>query len=196
MSYKEFLQEILHLNRLKTLPAIYHRVRKIPYGSTGNRDPKVVWEHNVGSCSGKHILLRDLLREAGFQAEIITMFTYFNESTPLHESFPEELKNISANERVPDFHHYVRVMHQDTWLNLDATWHDALAKFGFSVNNTWLGKDHTKLASVPEKEYPNNEDISGLKVNLVESLPKDQQEMRARYFQMLTKWISENAAGR
>ncbi|KZL19952.1 transglutaminase domain-containing protein [Pseudovibrio sp. WM33] len=181
-------------NSLRSLPQIYHHVRNIPYGSTGNRDPKAVYTSNVGSCSGKHILLRDFLREAGYQAEIITMFTYFNESTPVHGSFPEELKTIATRERVPDFHHYVRVLEQGAWLNLDATWHDGLARFGFEVNHDWSGSNHTALASVAEREYPATENIIDLKADLVSSLPQDQRDLRAKYFRLVTEWIATYAS--
>ncbi len=180
-------------NELRTLPQIYHHVRNIPYGATGNRDPRVVYERHIGSCSGKHILLRDLLRESGYVAEIITMFTYFNESTPVHDSFPDELKEISKGERVADFHHYVRAAKQGAWLHLDATWHDRLKSFGFQVNTGWSGTGNTRLASVTEKEYPNDEDIAELKKRLIASLPRSQRHIRARYFQLLTEWIAANA---
>ncbi|WP_063286419.1 MULTISPECIES: transglutaminase domain-containing protein [unclassified Pseudovibrio] len=191
--YNEFLQSVISKNSLLTLPQIYHHVRNIPYGSTGNRDPRIVYTSNLGSCSGKHILLRDLLREAGYRAEIVTMFTYFNESTPIDESFPEELKAIATHERVPDFHHYLRVFEQETWLNLDATWHDAVMNFGFRVNHDWDGSTHTKLAAVAEQEYPVTENIIDLKARLVASLSQDQQELRRKYFQLVTEWIPENA---
>lgn len=193
MTYPDFLQTVIADKRLLSLAQIYHHVRNIPYGSNGNRDPRVVYESNVGSCSGKHILLRDLLRQAGYRTEIITMFTYFNESTPVHDSFPDELKALSAQERVPDFHHYVRVFEKGSWSILDATWHDAVISFGFPVNNVWYGQGNTRLASVPEKEYPNDEDIIGLKKRLIASLPPAQQDIRSRYFKLVTAWIGEIA---
>jgi len=194
MQYTDFLREVIVDKGLKFLPLIYHQVRNIPYGSNGSRDPRIVYESNVGSCSGKHILLRDLLREAGHKAEIITMFTYFNESTPICDSFSEELKTLGASTRIPDFHHYVRVKKQGKWLKLDATWHDGLAAFGFKVNSDWAGQGDTALASVAEREYPNEEDIIAFKAHLVDSLPSDQREVRAKYFAMVTGWIAENAA--
>lgn len=193
MQYTKFLRGVITDRKLETLPMIYHQVRNIPYGSNGNRQPRVVYESNVGSCSGKHILLRDLLRQAGFEAEIITMFTYFNESTPVCDSFPKELKALGAGARIPDFHHYVRAKNQGRWVKLDATWHDKLKAFGFKVNNDWSGDGDTELASVPEREYANEEDIIPFKAHLVDSLPSDQREIRAKYFELVTKWIADNA---
>lgn len=193
MQYRDFLKDVVATNELNDIPAIYHQVRKIPYGSNGNRDPRVVFESNVGSCSGKHILLRDLLRSAGYEAEIITMFTYFNESTPLCGSFPDELKSLSKEERIPDFHHYVRIKKHGAWVKLDATWHDELDSFGFAVNTKWAGEGDTLLASVPEQEYPNEENLIDFKARLVATLPDDQKALRARYFELVTKWIADNA---
>lgn len=193
MQYEDFLGGVITNNNLKDIPPIYHQVRKIPYGSNGNRDPRVVYESNVGSCSGKHILLRDLLRHADYEAEIITMFTYFNESTPLCESFPSELKILATKERIPDFHHYVRVKQHGNWVKLDVTWHDELDSFGFAVNTKWAGEGDTLLASVPEQEYANEERLIDFKARLVATLPDDQKALRARYFELVTKWIADNA---
>jgi len=194
MQYEDFLKGVIATNELKDIPAIYHQVRRIPYGSNGNRDPRIVYESNVGSCSGKHILLRDLLRCAGYEAEVITMFTYFNESTPLCDSFPEELKSLGSKERIPDFHHYVRVKQNGVWLKLDATWHDELDSFGFTVNSEWAGGEDTHLASVPEREYPNEENLIDFKARLVATLPDDQKALRARYFELVTEWVAGNTA--
>ena len=92
---------------------IYHTVRRIPYGRTGQRDPATVVETNVGSCSGKHILLRGLLRAAKFDAEIITMFTHFDQGIPFNASYPHALRELLGAGEICDFHHYVRVRTDD-----------------------------------------------------------------------------------
>ena len=191
MTYKEYLQALISDEGLNTITKVYHRVRNIPYGSTGNRNPQLVCELNVGSCSGKHILLRDLLREVGQEAEVITMFTYFNESTPVHDSYSTELKELSSNFRIPDFHHYVRVKRRSNWINLDATWHNATIPFGFTVNHDWDGEGDTKLASIAEQEYPNQEQLIDFKQHLVASLSNEQRNIRARYFELVSDWIAQ-----
>ncbi len=190
LDYKNFLNSVLKDENATTITEIYHLVRNIPYGSNGNRDPREVYKTKVGSCSGKHTLLRDLLRQAGYKVEIITMFTHFNKSCPVHETYPPELKKISQNSEIPDFHHYVRVFANGKWVKLDATWHDGMLPYGFVVNNEWNGVGDTHLASVPLHEYPNEEELTDFKKNLVASLSDEDRQLRLRYFTLVTHWIS------
>jgi hypothetical protein len=194
-NYRDFLDAVARRDPRLPLIRIYHAVRNIPYGSTGVREPMEVIENNFGSCSGKHLLLRDLLREEGFEAEIITMFTYFNRDMPIHESYPAELKRLCRETDVPDFHHYVRVRVNGDWLRLDATWHDRLISYGFPVNQAWSGEGDTILAATAIEEYPNIEDLIPRKEELVLSLPADQRNRPARFFQLVTEWISGLSSG-
>ena len=172
------------------LPDVYHAVRNIPYGSTGERDPVKVIANNLGSCSGKHILLRDLLRETGKTAEVITMFTYFNRGIAPHPAMPQDLREMIEGAKVCDFHHYVRVHEEGRWIKLDATWHDALIRYGFPVNHGWKGPEDTVLAAAPIREYPAVEDLVAWKVRLVAELGPEERELRARFFQRLTEWMA------
>jgi hypothetical protein len=169
---------------------LYHAVRKIPYGSIGERDPVKVIANNLGSCSGKHILLRDLLRETGHEAEIVTIFTYFNRGVPSHPAMPEDLRKMIEDEDICDFHHYVHARWDDRWLKLDATWHDALSPYGFPVNRDWRGQGDTMLAATPVREYPAVEDLATWKIDLLEQLDPEQRDKRARFFRRLSAWIA------
>ena len=188
--YMNFLERVKESTGSTGLIDVYHAIRNIPYGSTGVREPSEVIRGNLGSCSGKHLALRDLLRQTGHAAEIITMFTYFNERTPVVESFPDELKRMCRADRIPDFHHYVRVAVGGAWIKLDATWHDAMIPYGFPVNHAWNGQGDTILAADPIREYPNVEDLITRKQQLIDSLPADEREKRARFFGLLTDWIA------
>lgn len=188
--YHTFLETLARADPRLPLVRIYHAVRNIPYGSTGVREPLQVIEKNYGSCSGKHLLLRDLLRVGGYEAEIITMFTYFNRGVPVHESYPAELKRLCREGDVPDFHHYVRARVDGDWRRLDATWHDQLIPYGFPVNDAWAGDGDTVLAATAIEEYPNIEDLIPRKEALIRSLPPEDRKRRARFFQLVTEWIA------
>ncbi len=188
--YRAFLDALLRTDPRPPLVSVYHAVRNIRYGSTGVRDPAEVIRKNLGSCSGKHLLLRDLLRIQGFDAEIITIFTYFNRGVPVHESFPEELRRLCLEADIPDYHHYVRVRRDGDWTKLDATWHDALVPYGFPVNVAWEGDGDTTLAAEPLEEYANVEDLIAYKKALIHAMPTEDRERRARFFRLITEWIS------
>ena len=187
-TYRIFLKERVRAGSTNVAD-IYHAVRKIPYGSTGERDPEKVIANNLGSCSGKHILLRDLLREVDWEAEIITMFTHFNRGVPSHPAMPADLRAMIEGEDVCDFHHYVRVRIREGWHKLDATWHDALISYGFPVNRDWEGHSDTVLAATPIREYPAVEDLVAWKEQLLTRLTPEQREFRAKFFTRLTEWM-------
>ena len=187
-SYANFLKDRVR-GTSPTLPEVYHAVRRIPYGSTGERDPVKIIANNLGSCSGKHILLRDLLRESGWTTEVVTMFTHFNRDMPSHPSMPADLRTMIEGPDVCDFHHYVRVRVDDRWLKLDATWHDELIPFGFSVNSNWKGDEDTRLAARPLKEYPAVEDLAAWKVQMLTELTDKQRDLRSRFFHRVTEWM-------
>ena len=187
-TYRIFLKERVRAGSTNVAD-IYHAVRKIPYGSTGERDPVKIIANNLGSCSGKHILLRDLLREVDLEAEIITMFTHFNRGVPSHPAMPADLRAMIDGEDVCDFHHYVRVRIREGWHKLDATWHDALISYGFPVNRDWAGHSDTALAATPIREYPAVEDLVAWKEQLLTQLTPEQREFRAKFFTRLTEWM-------
>jgi Transglutaminase-like superfamily len=187
-TYKTFLEKLLRAGSTN-VSDVYHAVRKIPYGSTGERNPVKVIANNLGSCSGKHILLRDLLREVGQEAEVITMFTHFNRGIPSHPAMPAELRAMIAGREVCDFHHYVRVRMGEGWRKLDATWHDALISYGFPVNRDWNGESDTVLAATPIREYPAVEDLIAWKEQLITELTPEQRDLRANFFTTLTEWM-------
>lgn len=177
-------------DRAQRVAALYHAVRRIPYGSTGERDPAQVIARNLGSCSGKHILLRDVLRASGFTADVVTIFTHFSRTVPAHPAMPEPLREMLSGEPVVDYHHYVKLSEGSHRQVLDATWHDWLRSFGFPVNDTWNGTGHTVLAATPIHEYHGEEDVAAHKVQLLASLSVEQRERREAFFRLLTEWIA------
>jgi hypothetical protein len=187
--YRKFLKSHLG-DRPTDMAAVYHSVRKIPYGGVGERDPAKIIANNTGSCSGKHILLRDLLRETGREAQVITMFTHFNRGIPSHPSMPETLRSLVEGSDVCDFHHYVSLRGANGSVKLDATWHDALLRYGFPVNNDWNGQGDTLLAATPIREYEPVEDLAEWKTELLQQLTPEQRELRTRFFRQLADWIA------
>jgi hypothetical protein len=187
--FRDFLRRVDPSSH-PALPAVYHAVRNIPYGSIGRRDPAHVLVANAGSCSAKHMLLDELLRRLGHRTRLITIFTHFDEGVPDHASYPEELRELLRRGKVPDFHHFLRVEQNGRWLDLDATWHDRLGAYGFPVNAGWTGAGDTRLAARPIREYPPTDDLVALKERLLKELSPPQRALRTRFFGLLSDWIA------
>lgn len=169
--------------------ALFHFVRQFRYLSDGVRDPQKVYERRAGSCSGKHILLRNLLRGVGHDAEVETIEGDFSKRIPCLASFPAELKAMIREGAVPDFHHYVRLHWQGRALALDATWPDSLQPFGFPANLSWNGQGDTELAVEPARHLGAVEDVVALKQACIASLSDAQRARRGRFLELLGEWM-------
>ena len=62
----------------KKVVLLFEKVRDIPYGDIGSRDPKAVFENNKGTCSGKHELLKELYQELGIEVKDFIAMHKFN----------------------------------------------------------------------------------------------------------------------
>lgn len=180
-----------HSSPEEALVYVFEAVRDIPYGSTGEREPEKIVHENLGSCSGKHLLLSNLLKSIGYDNKIVTCFHYFDEVIPRGNDYPKRLKEILSTHRVIDFHHFVKLKRGKQWLNLDATWDALLHHFGFPVNFGWKGNTDTMIAVKPIKFYPETDDLIGLKVRLIAEMPKEDREIRAEFLKLLTEWLRE-----
>lgn len=193
VSYGQELDKFLDRNGLKEKSnpiEIYHAVRNVPYSSRGDRRPLGVLENNEGSCSGKHILLRDLLRHTGHEAVIETVQGDFAAGIPPLESMPEALRRMCHDGGVKDFHQYVVWQGPDGECKLDATWPDGLIALGVPGNSDWNGGRDTRLALSPDAVLKRVEDIPAYKEQLLASLTKEEETYRLQFLALLTDWVS------
>jgi hypothetical protein len=188
-----FLEQVSLAHHKADVPAIFHAVRNIRYASRGNRTPLGVLDSNEGSCSGKHILLRDLLRRAGEIADVEIVEGDFAAGLPVADTMPEALQRWIRNGGIRDFHNYVVWRGPVRELKLDATWHDALTGFNFPVNSSWTGDGDTKLAIEPFGVKARVEDLIDVKARLLMALSENEAADRKAFLELLTNWISKNA---
>ena len=102
-----FVAPLMGVNRKATVVACYHAVRNFDYLSDGVRDPQTVIDRRAGSCSGKHIVLRDCLVALGEMASIETVEGDFASSIPDHVTMPDELRIFARDGGIRDFHQFV-----------------------------------------------------------------------------------------
>lgn len=167
----------------------FHTVRRIPYGSRGGRDLRTVVQHNEGSCSGKHILLRALLRRSGHKAEIETVRGDFTSRLGVHASMGPDLQRMCQDGGVVDFHQYVVWTGPDGELKLDATWSDGPIQHGVQGNEDWTGSGDTMLALTPEAVLERVEDVPTYKQSLLARLSPEDQQHRLAFLSLLTEWV-------
>lgn len=190
--YKKLLEEWCPSSTpSRALICVFEKTRDIPYGSTGERNPENIVQENLGSCSGKHILLNNLFRAIGYQSKVVTCLHYFNQALPPHNEYPEPLSDLLHNHRVIDFHHFIKLKVGDRWLNVDVTWDAPLKDHGFPVNMGWKGDSDTTIAVQPIKFFPDTEDVIGLKKRLIAQLSREDWEIRNRFMNLLTDWLRQ-----
>lgn len=174
-----------------TVPAIFHAVRNLTYASDGNRAPDMVIATGKGSCTGKHLLLRDLLRHVGEAADVEFIEGDFAASMPVVPSMPEELKGWVSAGGIADFHCYVVWQGGEREVKLDATWPDRMAPLGYQVNADWDGSGDTRVAIASGVIRGRAEDVLARKAALLATLTEKQINDRLRFLKLLTEWMPQ-----
>ena len=184
-----FVDRLAEARREATVVACYHEIRNFDYVSDGVRDPQTVIDRQAGSCSGKHIVLRDCLVALDEKASIETVEGDFAGGMPDHETMPEALRAYVREGGVRDFHQFVVWESATGTYRLDATWPDRLEMFGFSVNRDWQGHGDTELALEPDRFCGPTDDIQHTKVELIAGLAPAERERREAFLQELSHWL-------
>lgn len=179
-----------------SVPAVYHAVRNLTYASDGNRDPGRVIDEKRGACTGKHLLLRDLLRHIGEKADVELVAGDFAAGMPQIASMPEALKAWISKGGIRDFHCYVVWSDGGREMKLDATWPDMLKPLGYPVNSGWDGKGDTRIALTPDGIRVRDENVIARKEALLATLSDEQRRDRRAFLELLTKWMLVALQGR
>ena len=171
--------------------AIFHAVRNIPYASRGSRRPDDVLDAKEGSCSGKHLLLRDLLRRAGETADVETVEGDFAGGLPEAPSMPATLRAMVHDGGVRDFHQYVVWAGPGGEMRLDATWPDYVSPHGVATNAGWDGRGDTQIALKPTRVVGRAEDLIAYKERLLATLSAEETVRRREFLSLLTQWLEK-----
>ena len=185
-----FIERHVDLAKESAVISLFHAVRNIPYFSSGERSPEAVLRDNRGACTAKHLLLRDLLRRCGELADVELIEGDFAASMPVVNSMPDELKMWIRSGGIKDYHCYVVWRGPEREQILDATWPDALARHGFTVNSDWAGEGDTALAIVPTFIKSRVEDVIPRKEKLLLSLTREETHHRKLFLSLLSTWLA------
>jgi len=185
-----FIERHVDLPKESVVISLFHAVRNIPYFSSGERSPEAVLRDHRGACTAKHLLLRDLLRRCGELADVELIEGDFAASMPVVNSMPDELKMWIRSGGIKDYHCYVVWRGPEREQILDATWPDALARHGFTVNSDWAGEGDTALAIVPTFIKSRVEDVIPRKEKLLRSLTREETHHRKLFLSLLSTWLA------
>jgi hypothetical protein len=173
-------------------------VRDLPYERASDRRPETVIEEWRGTCSGKHYLLAQVLRELGASVIVIHAMHHFTpENSPW---LPPDLLDEARRQPVPDVHTFLRVQldaFRDEWFTVDVTWPLAAKALGMPVNEGFRhGDDHRIAADVEEIVHVDEEDDPQVvKDALIAAFVDDQSARRDAFIERLSEWLKGRLAG-
>lgn len=166
--------------------SLFEKIRDIPYGSIGSRDPFEVYRNNTGTCSGKHELLKTLYHELGIQTQdYIAMHRFID----MPVQYPERIVEILKRSDIIDPHNFFKILVDEKWVTIDVTWDKPLHSYGFPVNENWDGKRDMQICVKPLTISQTNDPI-GFKKQELAKLPETVQKDRLLFLDELTKWVA------
>ena len=185
--FKPNLEEKFDLQDPDIFRKVTLYIRDIPYGSIGSRNPEDILKSNMGTCSGKHFLLKDIYEYLGFEVKDMIAIHFFNN---LSVKLSDELLGLLNEGKIPDPHNFLRVKRLDKWLDIDITWDKALEGLGFEVNENWDGKSNMNICVVPE-EISEMENSLEFKENFTAELDEKTQGRRKKFINELSQYLSK-----
>lgn len=199
---KEQRTEILEKWGIDKIPgteqiiALYEKVRDIPFGSIGSRDPYAVYQANKGTCSGKNFLIKELFNEIGVKTKDMICLqrwkdlTWFPDDEYGVVKLPDHLMTHFENNEIIDFHNYVKILVDDRWVQLDVTIDAPLKALGFHVVENWNGKSDMPLCFVGSHKVWDCGDLGFEKKKEFTSMqPTQSEQARKSFLEAMTEWI-------
>ncbi len=167
---------------------LFEKVRDIPYGDIGSRNPLDVYKQNRGTCSGKHELLKALYKELGIPVKDFIIMHRFKELPIL---FPINIQKILNTTDIIDPHNFIKIEIDGKWITVDVTWDKNLKKLGFPINENWDGKTNLNISVVPEGKIYEAENPIELKQKLISKQAKIAQKERKLFLKAVTEWLDK-----
>ena len=133
------LQDFLQKNGIQgkdQLIQLAHAVNGIPWGEA--RTVEEVLEKNIGTCTGKHLILQACFDELGIvYRPVVCTFKWSDQGLGL----PEHLQSILDEGEWVHGHNFVQIQNEDgEWIDLDVTWDSPLSSHGFQpLPQDWDG---------------------------------------------------------
>jgi hypothetical protein len=168
-------------------------VRDMPHERASDTRLETLIEEWRGTCSGKHLLLAQLLGELGHDSMLMTAL---HEFTPANSPWlPPHLLAEVERAPIPDVHNFLMVESQSGWFAVDATWPLGVRALGLPANEAWApGRNMTVAADIDEiYDVPDDADPMQFKARLLEdhvgAPGTPARERRERFIEALSAWV-------
>jgi len=169
------------------LVAVVKAVGEIPWGM-GRTIEEVLTTKKVGTCTGKHRVLQECLKELDIEYKpVVCTFKWSQQDIV----YPKGLQAIlDQGEEWKHGHNFVKVKKPSDgkWIDIDINWDSPLAEFGFITAINWNGESNLVAVKKVAQRW-DDVDIGNMKVKLIESLSTDQRKRRKRFLDGFVKWI-------
>ena len=182
------ISQFLHDHDIRSsndVVALVRRVAEIPWGEARTIDE--VLTKNRGTCLGKHLVLRECLREIGIPVrDVVCGFQWIDQ--PIQ--YPEDIQNILKEGTWEHRHNFLQIDLNGVWIDVDITWDPPLQTFGFKTlpegwNGTvgFVGVDHiTRRFDGIILEEKRKE--------LIDTLTHEEHERCERFLKIFFAWIA------
>jgi len=184
---QSFLREkgIPELKGSDQIIRLAHAVSTIPWGEARTIDE--VLTKNIGTCTGKHLVLQACFDELGIEFQpVVCTFRWGEQGI----RFPTHLQEILDEGEWAHGHNFVQIRGgTGEWIDLDITWDPPLEPYGFSaLSGNWDGQtSFVGLRSVDNRW--DGISIAEKKSELIDSLSPKLKERHERFLKEFTQWI-------
>lgn len=183
------LQSFLKNHDIETredLIPLVQAVANVPWGEA--RSFEDVLEKNMGTCTGKHVLLGACFDHLGIEYRpVVCTFQWAKQGIV----FPDHLQNILEKYSWNHGHNFVQIKHENDWIDVDITWDTLLMDYNFPVFPAeWDGQTpFIGLQSMEERW--DGVSIKDKKADLINALSDEQRAAREEFLEGFIEWIDD-----
>jgi len=186
-SVSQFLKSrsINDLSREVQLIELLKVILAIPWGEARSIDD--VLTKNMGTCTGKHLLLQACLDKLGFEYQPVVCTFFWGEQ---EIDFPNDIQDIINEGEWEHTHNFVKIKdHEGIWLDIDVAWDPLMNQIGFKIfPEEWDGR--TSFIGLEKMNQRwDNVDVNQKKKELFDLLTPEERERRGRFLKHLFPWI-------
>ena len=174
--------------------SIFEKIRDIPYHIDAElfdlgTGPVRMLEENVGTCTPKHNLLGAMFERLGLRVKYCSYpFHWKDTNITYGKELQEQIKTLPVT-----YHLACKVLINDKWVLVDATWDKGLLGSGIPVNTDWDGLSNTILAVklLEEFDYSDAETRDRAVTRKMDEYHLSEKLALSRFSLEFNKWIEQ-----